>query len=114
MEEFLQPTAVIESEAAPVVALALELAQGVTDDEVIARRCFLWVRDNVRHSSDCDIPTVTCSASEVAGVFASHRRHVHPHHLACSDRGFETFHAATVRCDLFIGPPYSVTESAPV
>jgi transglutaminase-like putative cysteine protease len=65
MEEFLQPTAVIESEAASVVALARELAQGATDDEFIARRCFLWVRDHVRHSSDHLIPTVTCSASEV-------------------------------------------------
>jgi len=65
MGEFLQPTAVIDSDAAAVVALAAELAGHATDDETVARRCFLWVRDNVRHSSDCDIPTVTCSASEV-------------------------------------------------
>lgn len=65
MDEFLQPTAVIESDAPSVVALALELAQGATDVEVVARRCFLWVRDQVRHSSDYSIPTVTCSASEV-------------------------------------------------
>ena len=65
MIEFLQPTAVIDSNAAAVVALAAEVAGDAADDEVIARRCFLWVRDNVRHSSDCEIPTVTCSATEV-------------------------------------------------
>ena len=65
MDEFLQPTAVIDSEAPSVAALAAELAEDATDDATVARRCFLWVRDNVRHSSDCEIPTVTCSASEV-------------------------------------------------
>jgi transglutaminase-like putative cysteine protease len=65
MNEFLQPTAIIDSDAPSVVALAAELAGDATDDEAVARRCFLWVRDNVRHSSDCKIPTVTCSASEV-------------------------------------------------
>ena len=65
MKKFLQPTAVIDSDAISVVALAAELAEGAADDEVVARRCFLWVRDRVRHSSDCRVPTVTCSASEV-------------------------------------------------
>ena len=65
MNEFLKPTAAIDSDAAAVVALAAELAADAAGDEAVARRCFLWVRDNVRHSSDCGIPTVTCSASEV-------------------------------------------------
>jgi transglutaminase-like putative cysteine protease len=65
MNEYLRPTHVIDSDAAPVVDLAAVLAGDASDDEVIARRCFLWVRDNVRHSSDGEIPTVTCSASEV-------------------------------------------------
>ena len=65
MNAFLQPTEVIDSGAASILALAAELAGDATNDEAVARRCFLWVRDNVRHSSDCKIPTVTCSASEV-------------------------------------------------
>ena len=65
MNEFLKSTAVIDCAAASLVALAAELAGNAADDEAVARRCFLWVRDNVRHSSDCEIPTVTCSASEV-------------------------------------------------
>ncbi len=65
MKEFLRPTSAIDSDAAAVIALAAELAGDSADDEEVARRCFLWVRDNVRHSSDCGIPAVTCSASEV-------------------------------------------------
>lgn len=65
MNEFLQPTAVIDSGEASIVALAAELAEGAADDEAVARRCFLWVRDCVRHSSDHQIPIVTCAASEV-------------------------------------------------
>ena len=65
MDEFLRPTAVIDSDAASVVALAAELAGDTTDEEIVARRCFLWVRDQVRHSSDHRIPIITCSASEV-------------------------------------------------
>jgi hypothetical protein len=65
MEIFLKPTAMIDSDAASIQALATELAGEAIDDEIVARQCFLWVRDEVQHSSDCRIPTVTCSASEV-------------------------------------------------
>ena len=65
MNEFLTPTAVIDSNAPSVVALAARLAGEGADDEAIARSCFFWVRDNVQHSSDCSLQAVTCSASEV-------------------------------------------------
>jgi transglutaminase-like putative cysteine protease len=65
MDKFLKPTAVIDSDAVCVVSLAGEIAEGAADDEAVARRCFLWVRDFVRHSSDHQIPVVTCKASEV-------------------------------------------------
>jgi transglutaminase-like putative cysteine protease len=48
-----------------IIAKAAELADGAPDHEQIARRCFLWVRDCVRHSSDHRLPVVTCAASEV-------------------------------------------------
>ena len=65
MNEFLKPTTIIDSDAAIIVAAAAEFAGDATDDEEVARRCFLWVRDCVRHSSDHRIPVVTCAASEV-------------------------------------------------
>lgn len=65
MHEYLRPTPTIDSDSPAIVALAAELAGADTDDEVVARRCFLWVRDQVRHSMDHGIPVVTCVASEV-------------------------------------------------
>ena len=65
MIEFLQPTSVIDSASATIVATAAEVAGDASTDEEVARRCFLWVRDYVRHSSDYRISVVTCSASEV-------------------------------------------------
>jgi len=65
MNEFLQPTAVIDSTAATIVAAAAEIVGDAVDDEQVAKRCFLWVRDSVRHSSDHRISVVTCTASDV-------------------------------------------------
>jgi transglutaminase-like putative cysteine protease len=65
MNEFLQPTTVIDSTCPNIVAAAAEIVGNATEDEEIARRCFMWVRDCVRHSSDHRIQIVTCTASEV-------------------------------------------------
>ncbi|MGC4072775.1 MAG: transglutaminase family protein [Nibricoccus sp.] len=65
MNEFLKSTAIIDCTDPAIVAAAAEIAGNATDDEEIARRCFLWVRDQVRHSSDAQLPTVTCTASDV-------------------------------------------------
>lgn len=65
MTEFLQPTPVITSADPEVVGAAIQIAGDAADDEDVARRCFFWVRDQVRHSTDHQLPTVTCSASEV-------------------------------------------------
>lgn len=65
MDEFLQPTAVVDSTHPAIVAAAAEIAGDAATDEEIARRCFLWVRDVVKHSSDHRNPVVTCTASEV-------------------------------------------------
>ncbi len=65
MSAFLQPTPVIDSDEPTVAVAAAEIAGGAADDEQEARRCFLWVRDQVRHSSDCGSPVVTCAASQV-------------------------------------------------
>lgn len=65
MKEFLQPTTIIDSDHPAIVAAAAKLAGDRKDDEEIARRCFLWVRDKIAHTHDHQIPVVTCAASEV-------------------------------------------------
>jgi transglutaminase-like putative cysteine protease len=65
MKEFLQSTTIIDCDHPTIVAAAAEIPGDATGDEEIARRCFLWVRDSVRHSSDHRVSVVTCTASEV-------------------------------------------------
>lgn len=65
VKEFLKSSDVINWQEPSILSKARELAGDSTDDEVLAQRCFLWVRDHVHHSSDCGSPVVTCSASEV-------------------------------------------------
>ena len=65
MNEFLQATEIIDSTHPLIVATAADIARDAQDEEEIARRCFEWVRDQVRHSSDHQIPVVTCTASDV-------------------------------------------------
>lgn len=65
MNEFLQATAIIDCTHPDIVAMGAELAGDAMEDEEIARRCFTWVRDAVRHSSDHQVPVVTCTASDV-------------------------------------------------
>jgi len=65
MHEFLQSTPIIDHHDPAVVVAGAEIARDAIDDEEIARRCFLWVRDTVQHSSDCRNPVVTCAASDV-------------------------------------------------
>jgi len=62
---FLVSTAIVDWFHADVRTLAWYLAGGERDATEIARRCFEWVRDEVRHSIDAGDTTVTCAASEV-------------------------------------------------
>jgi transglutaminase-like putative cysteine protease len=62
---FLASTEVVDWFHADVRTLAWCLAGGERDAVEVARRCFEWVRDEVRHSVDAGDSIVTCSASEV-------------------------------------------------
>ena len=62
---FLASTDVVDWYHADVRTLAWYLAGGEIDAVEIARRCFEWVRDEIRHSVDCGDTVVTCAASEV-------------------------------------------------
>ena len=65
MDEFLQPTEIIDSTHPTIVAAAAEIVGDAVDDEEVSHRCFKWVRDTVRHSSDHQPLVVTCTASDV-------------------------------------------------
>lgn len=68
MNEFLKSTGVIDWQHPDVIARARSLASGCEGLLAIARRCFEWVRDEIKHSHDHGLQPVTCSASEALRV----------------------------------------------
>jgi transglutaminase-like putative cysteine protease len=63
MDNYLRSTDVIDWQQADVLCLAKRLTSSTP--EATAKRCFEWVRDQIRHSLDHRLNPVTCSASEV-------------------------------------------------
>jgi transglutaminase-like putative cysteine protease len=63
--EYLEPTRTLDFEHPLVLERAAELGRGVSDAVELAARAFTWVRDEIQHSQDFEVDTVTCSASEV-------------------------------------------------
>lgn len=65
MNAFMAHSEIIDWRTPSVITQARILANGASDDELIAERCFTFVRDHIRHSRDHRIPVVTLSASSV-------------------------------------------------
>lgn len=65
MENYLEATDIIDWHHPAVLRRAQEIAADVAEPIEVARRCFEWVRDEVRHSYDYQLNPVTCAASEV-------------------------------------------------
>ena len=65
MEKYLEISRYIDWGHPAIVTLAGELSAGSKSDSVIARRCFEWVRDSIKHSWDYRLNPVTCKASDV-------------------------------------------------
>ena len=65
MQQYLESTEYIDWKNTEVLARAESLAEGLTDLEAIARRCFVYVRDEIQHSWDFERDPVTCKASDV-------------------------------------------------
>jgi transglutaminase-like putative cysteine protease len=65
MSQFLAASDIIDWQHPAIVARAAELAAGGVGELVIARRCFEFVRDQIRHSWDYRLNPVTCQASAV-------------------------------------------------
>lgn len=62
---FLRATDVVDWAHPEVRAKAAALAEGCATPLALTRRCFEWVRDEVRHSRDFGLQPVPCTASEV-------------------------------------------------
>ena len=65
IEEYLKPTEIIDWQHPDILSKANELAAGRENPTEVARSCFEWVRDKIKHIGDYDIQTVACSATEV-------------------------------------------------
>lgn len=63
MREYLEATDVIDWQHPAVLERANALAGGTPAET--AKRCFEWVRDEIRHSYDYQMNPVTCAASDV-------------------------------------------------
>lgn len=65
MIPFLEASDIIDYTHPSVAAKAYELAQGCSSDTEIAKRCFEFVRDEIRHTGDAGEGITTLRASEV-------------------------------------------------
>lgn len=65
MRQYLESTQYIDWETPEVLAKARSLADGADGPEEITKKCFLFVRDQIKHSWDYQCGPVTCKASDV-------------------------------------------------
>lgn len=65
MDKYLAPSRYIDYENPEVRAMASRLAGRLTKQSEIAKACFEFVRDEIRHSWDHQANPVTCKASDV-------------------------------------------------
>jgi transglutaminase-like putative cysteine protease len=65
LEPYLQESNIINYSHPKIAALAKELAKGCSDDAAIAKNCFEYIRDNIRHTGDYQDSITTLKASEV-------------------------------------------------
>jgi transglutaminase-like putative cysteine protease len=65
MKHYLASSEYIDWQHPLITAKALELNNGCQSDEAIAKRCFEFVRDHIKHSWDYRLNPVTCKASDV-------------------------------------------------
>ena len=65
MTAYLTANEAIDSDHPAVVRKAKELAEGLSDAQVISKKCFEFVRDEIDHSGDIQAEVTTFRASEV-------------------------------------------------
>lgn len=65
MKNYLTASTYIDFDHPDVAARAAALAEGAATALEVARNCFGFVRDEIRHSADYKLNPVTCKASDV-------------------------------------------------
>lgn len=65
MQHYLDSSEYIDWKHSCLATKAAQLADGCNSDEAVAKRCFEFVRDSIKHSWDYRQNPVTCKASEV-------------------------------------------------
>jgi len=65
MQQFLASSQYIDWQHPEVLSVAKELGDGEQSAEPVAKACFEFVRDEIKHSWDFELNPVTCSASDV-------------------------------------------------
>lgn len=65
MQQYLLSSRYINWDTAEVYDQAAQLASGRKDKQEITHACFEFVRDQIKHSWDCQLNPVTCKASDV-------------------------------------------------
>jgi transglutaminase-like putative cysteine protease len=64
-QKYLEATTIIDWENPAILKLANKITSQYQTQEMIAKACFEWVRDEIKHSVDYQINPVTCRASNV-------------------------------------------------
>lgn len=65
MEKYLESSEIINWKDPDILSKAKELSQGLNNHTEIAKSCFEFVRDEIKHSNDYKLNPVTCIASDV-------------------------------------------------
>lgn len=65
LEAYLEESEYIDLSHPSIQKLALKLASGCKDDEDLAKKCFLYVRDEIKHVGDYKLNIKSTKASEV-------------------------------------------------
>lgn len=65
MDKYLADSLYVDFSHPDVSGTARSLAQGCNDELELTRRCFEFVRDQIKHSWDYSMNPVTCKASDV-------------------------------------------------
>ncbi len=65
LKKYLQKSEFIDFDETNIQDMAKELSKNCKDEEEIAKNCFLFVRDEIKHSGDIKANITTIKASEV-------------------------------------------------
>ncbi len=65
MKQYLSSNAIIDWQHPEVIKKSKEISYGIDSHEDIAKACFEFVRDEIKHSNDFKLNPVTCKASDV-------------------------------------------------